>query len=149
MTDFLFYFLTSFYYLGAVCTAVPAQNTRKHHQFGQPCRLNRSERRSSLCGNQGEFLCMCQMLKIILKVIAILPYIHQGAITAMTKAMAVDESRYQVRVNWWVTLSACLSCFLLLYLYLNYLFSLWLYFLWSYWISICELCLLIMFITSL
>ncbi|KTF87805.1 hypothetical protein cypCar_00006967 [Cyprinus carpio] len=29
----------------------------------------------------------------------ILTYLHKGAITAMTKAMAVDESRYQVRVN--------------------------------------------------
>lgn len=26
--------------------------------------------------------------------------VHQGAIIAMTKAMAVDESSHQVRVNW-------------------------------------------------
>uniref|UniRef100_A0A9J8AHG2 Hydroxysteroid (17-beta) dehydrogenase 14 n=1 Tax=Cyprinus carpio carpio TaxID=630221 RepID=A0A9J8AHG2_CYPCA len=34
-----------------------------------------------------------------LEVTVMLTYIHKGAITAMTKAMAVDESRYQVRVN--------------------------------------------------
>lgn len=63
------------------------------------------------------------MQVIVLKVIAILPYIHKGAVTAMTKAMAVDESRYQVRVNWWVKLSPChLSSSLLFYLYLNYSF---------------------------
>ncbi len=37
-------------------------------------------------------------------VLSLSVYVHKGAITAMTKAMAVDESRYQVRVNWWVTL---------------------------------------------
>lgn len=33
-------------------------------------------------------------------------FLHKGAIIAMTKAMAVDESRYQVRVNWWVELAS-------------------------------------------
>lgn len=93
-------------HLSTVCVAVSAEASREHRQCFQSSRDHRTERCCTLCCHQGVFVVSVLFHFVISwrESCVMRFHFHKGAIVSMTKAMAVDESRYNVRVNWWVKL---------------------------------------------